>query len=97
MNVVKFTYENYIYKIRYKPTDIAPRCKYPKITVTQRIRTPNVIRMNYKENIVKEIIYPKELWFTLVEEDDLMEQKIIEIQELFPDWNEIEIEKIKLT
>jgi len=68
-----------------------PACKYPRERVTEKIRTHCTIWVNERDEIIREIIYPKELWFTTVLLDDPLENDIIDIKNMFPDWSMIEI------
>jgi hypothetical protein len=84
---------NYIYNVKCKLTGTPPRCLYPRENIRCRIRTSSVIYFDHTEKIAKSIIYPRDLWYTLVEPDDKIEEVIIEIKNFLPDWQEIEIIK----
>jgi len=81
----------YSYYITCKEKTSYPRCKYPRETVVSKLRTFSVNYINYDEEIVKCIIYPKELYFTQVLPDDIIENEIIEIGNYIPDWTRIEV------
>ena len=86
----------YIYNVKIKQNGLGPtppHCKWPKETVSQRIRTQNTIIKDDK--ITRQVLYPKELCYTEVEPSDHVENMIIYLKDTFPDWVEIDIQKIK--
>lgn len=85
----------YIYKVKYRETGTPLRCKWPKETISERIRTQNTIHVDYDDSIIKSITYPKELCYTRVEPNDIVEHMLIHIKETVPDWVEIEVNPIK--
>jgi hypothetical protein len=70
-----------------------PMCKYPKQKVSVIDRPPLRVYYNYNDEIIKKIIYPQELWYKPVYEDDIMENLIIEINNCIPSWESIEFIK----
>lgn len=90
MFVKTLTFGNYKYRVFYKSK--AMSCKYPKETVSPRIRSPRRYWVNNKNKTVREIIYPEDLWFKPIEPDDPVENFILNISfEL--DYTKLEIEK----
>ena len=88
----------YIYNVKIKQSGLGltpPRCKWPKETVSQRIRTQNTIFIDENDKITRQVLYPKELCYTEVEPNDNVENMIIYLKNAFPDWVEIDIQKIK--
>jgi hypothetical protein len=84
---------NYMYNVKLKLNGTPPRCIYPREKVSCRLRTSCTVYFDHTEKIVKKIIYPRDLWYTLIEPDDEIEQDIIHIKNFLPDWQEIEIFK----
>ena len=86
----------YLYKITYKPTPGLPRVFLNKKTrtVSPRIRTTNTLYFDYRDQIVKEIIYPKNLWYTEIDVNDTVEKYIQDCIEFIPDWVKIEIKNL---
>ena len=87
--------KDYVFHITHRKQFKQPACKYPREHVIERIRTTNTIWVNNKNEIINEIIYPKQLWFTPVLLDDPVENTIIDIKNMFPNWTKIEIAAIK--
>lgn len=85
MNLLKY---RFIVSIRNTP--LPPMCKYPRETIITGIRENKYI---YEDNQFKKIIYPNELLFTEVSHDDYIENHIIELKHMWPQWYNIEIEK----
>ena len=81
----------YTLNVSYKTPCRPPQSKIPREIVTPKIRTPYRFWINYNDEIIHEIFYPKNLWFTSIEEDDPLEHFIIETKNMFPDWTKIEI------
>jgi hypothetical protein len=89
-----FFKSNYRIVVCYKGI-LSPRCKYPREQITTRIRTPVVNYINDEEEIIKSIIYPKELYYSTVVPDDPIENDIIDLTYRYPDWYKIEIKLLK--
>lgn len=85
----------YLYTITYKKKSGLPRNftfeRLVKKFSTEKIRTTHRIYFDHRDQIVKEIIYPKDLWFTEVLEDDPVERYLSDCIEFIPDWEKIEI------
>jgi len=88
MNIRTFKFGKFNYRITYKSKALS--CKYPKETVIERIRCPGRIHLNNQNEIVREIIYPPELWFKEVKENDPVENVILRLNCIF-DYSKIEI------
>jgi len=94
MNVKTFNWnKNYKFVIKYKETNNLGICKYPRETVSVTHRPPSRIYYNHKNEIVKQIVYPQELWYKQVFYNDPFENTIIQIKNSLPDWTLIEILK----
>ena len=82
----------YIYTITYRKKPGKVNLEKPvKKFSSAKIRTTHRIYFDHRERILKEIIYPKDLWFTEVLEDDPVEQYLSDCIEFIPDWEKIEI------
>jgi len=84
----------YIYKVKYRDVGTPLRCKWPKATITEKIRTQNTVYLDYDDKVIKSITYPKELCYQPVAPDDIVEHMLIHIKEIVPDWVEIEVNRI---
>ena len=94
MNVKTFHFNNnYKFFIKYNESRKLGICKYPRETVSVTHRPPSRVYYNHKNEIVKQIIYPQELWYKQVFYNDPFENTIIEIKNSLPDWTLIEILK----
>ena len=82
----------YTYTITYrkKPSNLNFEKGVKKFSGA-KIRTTHRIYFDHRERIVKEIIYPKDLWFTDVLEDDPVERYLSDCIDFIPDWEKIEI------
>ena len=93
MNVKTFVCHKYIYQVKYNGlAPIIPRCKWPKEQMIGKIRKTDTIFM--EDDTIKKISYPKELCYTEIQPDDLVEHMLIYIKETIPDWVEIKVDKI---
>jgi len=89
MNTIRLNSGKYIYFVTYKKN---VNLKLPvKRFISEKIRTTNTIYFDHRDKIVKEIIYPQDLWFTEVLEDDSVETYLNDCIEFIPDWVKIEI------
>jgi len=79
---------NYRYLVSVKNKNSIPQCKYPRTTVQKGIRFN---KYYFENNQIKKIIYPFELLFRYVNEDDKIENDIIDIQHDWPDWYSIKV------
>jgi hypothetical protein len=87
---------NYIFKVRYQSKK-PPRSDFPREQIpVGKIRGYSRNFINEDEQVVQQIVYPKSLWFTTIEENDPVEKQIIYLKNLFPDWTQIEIEETEL-
>ena len=66
-------------------------CNYPKREIMDHIRGYSTRCYNHHEKVIKEIKYPRELWFTSVDKFDPIQQKIESIKNEYPDWIRIVI------
>ena len=87
-NSNKINPDNYKYIVSVKSGNKTPRCKIPREKVSSGIRFNKII---YEDNDFKKIIYPCELQFTQITEDDAIETNIINIQQSWPHWYKIKV------
>jgi hypothetical protein len=82
----------YIYTITYKkkPGNVTFERPVKNFSMA-KIRTTHRIYFDHRDKVVKEIIYPKDLWFTEVLEDDPVERYLSDCIDFIPDWEKIEI------
>jgi hypothetical protein len=80
----------YRYLVSVNPKNSVPQCKYPRVKIQKGIRCN---RCYFEDNQFKKIIYPFELLFTYVNEDDKIENDIIDIQNDWPNWYTIRVIK----
>ena len=80
----------YRYLVSVKPKNSFPQCKYPRTTVQKGIRFN---RCYFEDKQFKKIIYPLELLFTYVNEEDKIENDIINLQNDWPNWYTIKVIK----
>jgi len=90
MNIKTIQFGKYNFRIFYKSKTLV--CKYPREVVSERIRCPGRILFDHNNQIVREIIYPPELWFKDVYLDDPIDNFIIDLSNEY-DFTKIEIEK----
>ena len=83
----------YNYLISVKPLKYHQHlyCKIPKETVKPHIRGCFSIYYDREQKCIKRIIYPNDLWFTYVDETDIVENKLIDIKNQWPLWYKIKI------
>jgi hypothetical protein len=55
-------------------------------------RSPTRLYHDVRDDIMKEIVYPEDLWYTDVFPDDTVEECIHNVIEYLPDWTRIVIE-----
>jgi len=92
MNFKIIPSKGYNYKVCYKGL-VPPYCAFPQKKIIQKIRGYSTCFYNYENQLVKQIIYPSELWFTEVSPDDPVENFIHTLTYYYPDWTTIDIEK----
>jgi hypothetical protein len=85
MNLLK-----YRFTVSISNTHLPPMCKYPREKIITGIRQNKYI---YEDDQIKKVIYPVELLFTEVTDNDYIENHIIELKNMWPQWYNIEIEK----
>ena len=69
-----------------------PKCKWPRELPRENfIRGFRTIYIDPENTVVKQILYPQKFWFEKVELDDPIENDIIEIKNLWPDWYMIQV------
>ena len=81
----------YVYDITYKKTSGLPNLNLKKRRIFPKVRTTQRNYFDHHDNIIKEINYPKDLWYTLVLENDPVEIYLQDITELYPNWVKIDI------
>ena len=85
----KITSRKYRYLVSISNVPSIPMCKYPRETIITGIRENKYI---YEYEKIKKIIYPSELLFTQVNENDIIEHDIIELKNIWPNWYSIQVE-----
>ena len=81
----------YGYLVSVKPKNSFPQCKYPRTIVQKGIRFN---KYYFEDKQFKKIIYPIDLLFTYVNEEDKIENDIINLQNEWPNWYSIKVYKI---
>ena len=90
MKVSTFICYKYIYAVKHTKLAYVPI--FPKKQFTVKIRQPITIFM--ENEIEKKIFYPKELCYTEIPKDDLVENMLVYIKKTIPEWEEIKVDKI---
>ena len=73
-------------------------CKYPKESIPDfygKIRTPSRVYYDYSTKDNKIIMYPPKLYFSVVHEDDVIENNLLYIRNEWPNWASIEVVSIE--
>jgi len=83
---------NYRYIVSINSKSQPPLCKYPKEQVKTGIRYNRFI---YENGDFKKIIYPCDLLFMYINEDDIIESNIIKLKNDWPNWYAIKVELIE--
>ena len=94
MNTQTFICYRYSYNVKYLKSGFysSPKCKWPREIVHKTLRKP--FNIYNEESSVKTITYPTELCYNEVEPNDHVEQMVIYIKNTFPEWVEIEVNRI---
>ena len=93
MNMMSITHGKYVYHVSFKKQGGLPRHVFMKKSVITK-RLPSRTYFDMRDNTVKDIVYPEELWFTEVLPDDEIEENIHTTIEYMPTWTKIVIEKV---
>jgi len=92
MNKLFLNSGKYLYEVTYNVKPGLPKTSFNPIKrVSPRIRTTQRYYMDHRDEIIKEINYPKDLWYSQVVEDDPVEEYIYDIMQYIPDWVKIDI------
>jgi hypothetical protein len=93
MNNLSLKSGKWTYNVTYRKTSGLPKlAPFERLKkVVPKIRTTNRIYFDKRDEVIKEINYPEELWFSEVVENDPVEQYIYHIMELYPNWVKIDI------
>ena len=94
MNTIRLNSGKYLYFVTYKKKSGLPRNNFELPVnrfISEKIRTTNRTYFDHRDQLVKEIIYPQDLWFTEVLEHDPVETYLNDCIEFIPDWVKIEI------
>ena len=85
----------YVYRVTYKQRSGLPQFSFnERKRVSPKIRITNRLYYDHRDEIVKEIVYPKDLWYTDVIDNDPVEKYTNDIMEFMPDWVKIEIKNL---
>jgi len=89
----KVVSRKYKYIVSISNVPSIPMCKYPRENIKVGIRENKYI---YEDEKIKKIIYPKELLFTEVNTNDIVENDIIELKNMWPNWYNIVVEPFNM-
>ena len=81
----------YRFTVSISSTHMPPMCKYPREHIITGFRKNKCI---YEDNTLKSITYPLELLSLYVDDNDVVEKHIIELQNMWPNWYNINVAKI---
>ena len=70
-------------------TNKIPVCKYPREQIRVGMRRNRSV---YEDTYLKVIIYPSDLLFTEIKENDTIEKHIMELRDMWPNWYKIQVE-----
>ena len=83
----------YVYNISYKKKAGLPAPNFTSFKKYDiKVRKPTTVYYDYRDSIFKEVVYPQNLWYSVVYTEDELEKNINEYIEFIPDWIKIEIE-----
>lgn len=82
---------NYRFTVSIRGTHIPSMCKYPRTYVKACIRRNKCI---YEDDQLKCIIYPENLLYTYVDQYDVVENHILELQQMWPNWYTIRVDAV---
>jgi hypothetical protein len=90
---IKLARFHYLISIKNTKNNTYNSCKIPKEKINPHVRGAFKIYYDFDQNTLKQIIYPPDLWFQYVDEDDTIENYIINIKNEWPTWYKIKIYK----
>ena len=93
MSKMSLTRGNYMYHIFFNKQGGLPHHVFMKKSAITR-RLPSRTYFDMRDNTVKDIVYPPDLWFTDVLPGDEIEENIHTTIEYMPTWTRIIIEKV---
>ena len=95
MNKIFLNSGKYLYEVTYQIKPVLPKTSFNGFNgvgrITPRLRTTKRYYIDHCDEIIKEITYPKDLWYSKVVEDDPVEEYIHGIMQYIPDWVKIDI------
>lgn len=83
-----------IKNIHYK---CSPRCDYPEYPKGLIYRGASTEYVDFDNCVLRKVIYPKELWNTFIDPNDLVESEIRYIRNEIYDWMFIQVIKNEIT
>jgi hypothetical protein len=90
-NTVSFKYDKFVFHITYTRRGGLPRHKFIKKSGITK-RSPQRYYFDERDDLIKEIVYPEELWYKDVFPDDPVEKYIHTAIEYIPEWTKIVVE-----
>jgi len=93
MNHILLRSKKFKYVVKFKSGKSVPQCQYPREIPETHFRLPELVYIDENNMVTNRIIYPKEFCFQYTSEDDIIENEIIQIKDLLPDWVEINVLK----
>jgi hypothetical protein len=82
-------FHNYKYTVKIQNKEIITysQSKYPRVRIKPHKRD---YYCYYQSNDkIKYILYPRKLWFTEVYENDYVENTLMSINDIYPEWDSI--------
>jgi hypothetical protein len=90
IKIIKTSSYKYLVSVKEQPNKY-PQCKWPREKPNYgSYRSFSKIYIS-PDGSKKEIIYPKDLWFTKIKESDKFETEIIDIKNDWPNWYLIQV------
>jgi len=92
MNKLFLNSGKYLYEVTYNVRPGLPRTSFNPVKRSNlKVRTTNRLYVDHRDEMIKYISYPKDLWYSEVVEDDPVEEYIYDIMQYIPDWVKIDI------
>ena len=94
VHMLSLKHGSYLYHVSFRKQGGLPHHVFmKKSNITKRL--PTRTYFDNRDNTVKDIFYPEELWFTDVLPGDEIEENIHTAIEYIPTWTKIVIEKVQ--
>ena len=90
---ITLTLNKFRYLISVKTLGVPEYCNYPREVIVPHMRSCRTVYYSSDGTgkVKKEIIYPRELWYSHVDSTDPVENIILDIKNEWPNWYKIEI------